>query len=101
MIDVPVAGCSAFTPRFAGFVYGPFVRMTLLVSSLAAFARDASLFFWIHRCESTSSFLHNASSGTPMRFVMQEERQIAPDVTSDQKVLSHVLVSLFAELLSQ
>jgi hypothetical protein len=100
-IDVPMAGCPAFTPRFAGFVYGPFVRMTLLVSSLSAFARDASLFLWIHRCESASSFLHNASSGTPVGFVMQEQRQIAADIAGDQKVLSHVLMSLFPELLSE
>ena len=96
-----MAGCSAFTPGFAGFVYGPFVRMSLLVSSLAALARDTSLLLWIHRCESPSSFLHSASSGTPVGFVMQEQRQIASDVAGDQKVLSYVLVSLFSELLSQ
>jgi len=98
---VPMAGCSAFTPSFASFVYGPFVRMSLLVSSLAALARDTSLFLWIHRCESASSFLHSASSGTPAGFVMQEQRQIAPDVTGDQKVLSHMLMSLFPELLRE
>ena len=96
-----MAGCSAFTPRFAGFIYCPFMRMALLVSSLAALAGDASLFLWIHRCESASSFLHNASSGTPMRFVMQEQRQIAADVAGDQKVLSHVLMSVFPKLLSE
>jgi hypothetical protein len=100
-IHVPVAGRSAFTARFAGFVYGPFVRMALLVSRLAAFACDAALFFRIHRCESASSFLHNTSSGTPVKIVMQEQRQIATDVAGDQKVLSYVLVSLFPELLSQ
>ena len=93
--------CPAFTPRFAGFVDRPFVRMALFVSRLAAFARDASLFFRIHRCESASSFLHSASSGTPVGIVMQEQRQIAPDVAGDQKVLQHVIVSLFSELLSE
>src|SRR5262249_11434812 len=98
---VAVAGCAAFTPRFAGFVYSPFMRMALLVSSLAAFTCNASLFLRIHRCESASSFLHGASSGTPVGIVMQEQRQIAADVAGDQKVLSHVLVSLIPELLSQ
>jgi len=98
---LPVAGRSAFSPRFAGFIYGPFMRMALLVSGPAAFARDASLFLGIHRCESASSFLHSASSGTPVGIVMQEQRQIAADVAGDQKVLSNVLVSLVAEPLSQ
>ena len=96
-----MAGCPAFTTRFASLVDRPFVRMALFVGRLAAFACDASLFFRIHRCESASSFLHNTSSGTPVRIVMQEQRQIAPDVTGDQKVLSHMLMSLFPELLSE
>jgi hypothetical protein len=96
-----MTGCPAFTPRFAGFVDGPFVCMALFVSGLATFACDASLFFRIHRCESASSFLHSASSGTPVGIVMQEQRQIAADVAGDQKVLQHVIVSLFSELLSE
>jgi len=98
---MPVACCSALAPRLAGFIDRPFVRVTFLVSGLAAFARDTALFFGIHRCESTSSFLHFASSGTPVGIVMQEQRQIAADVTGDQKVLSYVFVSLFPELLGQ
>jgi hypothetical protein len=100
-IGLSVACRTTLTPRLAGFIDRPFVRVTLLVSGLAAFACDASLFFGIHRCESTSSFFHVASSGTPARFVMQEQRQIAADVAGDQKVLSYVLVSLFAEPLGQ
>ena len=92
---------SALTTRLACFVYRPFVRVALFMGGLAAFACDASLLLWIHRCESASSFLHIASSGTPMRFVMQEQRQIAAHVAGDQKVLSDVLVSLFPELLSE
>ena len=100
-IGVPVACRSTLAPRLAGFIDRPFVRVTLLVSGLAAFACDASLFFWIHRCESTSTFLHSASSGTSVRIVMQEQRQITPDVAGDEKVLANVLVALLAELLSQ
>ena len=96
-----MAGCPAFTTRFASLVDRPFVRMALFVGRLAAFACNAPLFFRIHRCESASSFLHSASSGTPVGIVMQEQRQIAPDVAGDQKVLQHVIVSLFSELLSE
>jgi hypothetical protein len=96
-----MAGRAAFAPGFAGLVDRPFVRMALFVSRLTAFARDASLFFGIHRCESASSFLHSASSGTPVEIVMQEQRQIASDAAGDQKVLQHVIVSLFSELLSE
>jgi hypothetical protein len=96
-----MAGGAALTPRFAGFVDRPFVRMALFVSRFAALACNASLFFRIHGCESASSFLHSASSGTPVGIVMQEQRQIAADVAGDQKVLLHVIVSLFSELLSE
>ncbi len=96
-----MAGCPAFTSRLAGFVDRPFVRMALFVGRLAAFACDAALFLRIHRCESASSFLHSASSGTPVGIVMQEQRQIAADVAGDQKVLLHVIVSLFSQLLTE
>jgi hypothetical protein len=96
-IRVPVACRATLTPRLAGLIDRPFVCVTFLVSGLAAFACNASLFFWIHRCESTSSFLHVASSGTPVGFRMQEQRQRTAHVAGDQKVLSNVLVSLCAK----
>ena len=98
---VTVARCPALPTRFTCLVYRPFVRMTFLVSGFAALARNASLFFWIHRCESTSSFLHVASSRTPERIVMQEQRQIAPDVAGNQKVLPDVLMTLLPKLLGK
>lgn len=100
-LDVAVARSPALPPSFPSLVDRPLVRMTFLVSSLTALARDASLFFRIHRCESTSSFLHFASSGTPAGIVMQKQSQITPHVAGNQKVLSNVLVALLTQFLGQ
>jgi len=43
-----MTGRAALSPCFASLVDGPFVRMTFLVSCLAAFTRDTPLFVRIH-----------------------------------------------------
>jgi hypothetical protein len=98
---IAVARSPALASCFPSLVDRPLVRMAFLVGSLAALACNTSLFLWIHRCESTSSFLHVASSGTPARLVMQKQSQITPHVAGNQKVLANVLVTLLAQLLGE
>src|SRR5689334_5512622 len=69
---------ATLTSRFPCLVDCPLVRSALRVCGLAAFARDAPLFFRIHRSKPTILFRHGSSPSdyVPVVLWMQKKSQL-------------------------